>query len=70
MSFGKDPMIQRKSDNRKNGKDIDKYIEKQIKNERNLYPLRITKTTVIYVTKNKCTVEYAEKYRKEKLGLK
>lgn len=63
-------MLGRKSDNNKNGKNVDDCISRQIERERNLYPLRINKTTVIYVTKNKCTAEYAEKYRKEKLGLK
>lgn len=31
--------------------------------ERKLYPLRIDHRTVIYVTKDKCTPEYAESFR-------
>ena len=31
----------------------------------NLFPLRIDHRTVIYVTKDKCTPEYAEKKRKQ-----
>lgn len=70
MSFGKDPLIERKGDNSANSPGVDKCVKKQREREKNLYPLRITPTTVIYVTKDKCTAEYAEKYRKEKLGLK
>nr|DAE23393.1 MAG TPA: Protein of unknown function (DUF1670) [Myoviridae sp. ctcPl3] len=33
--------------------------------EKRLYPLRIDHRTVIYVTKDKCTPEYAEKRRKQ-----
>lgn len=62
MSFGKDPMIQRKGDNSKNGKKLDEFISAQRNNEKKLFPLRINRTTVIYVSKEKCTPEYAEKY--------
>lgn len=70
MSFGKDPMLGRKGDNSKNGNNLDECISRQLERERNTYPLRITPTTVIYVTKDKLTAEYAEKYRREKLGIK
>ncbi len=33
--------------------------------ENNKYPLRIDHRTVIYVTKDKCTMKYAEKKRKQ-----
>ena len=36
---------------------------------RRLYPLRITPTTVILVPKKKCTPEYAEWYRKNRMGI-
>lgn len=65
MSFGKDPMIERKSDSTKNGKNITECISTQRNREKNLFPLRISRTTVIYVTKDKCTPEYAEKYYKK-----
>lgn len=64
MSFGKDPMIERKADSTKNGKNITECIAMQRNREKNLYPLRISRTMVIYVTKDKCTKEYAEKYAK------
>lgn len=36
---------------------------------RRLYPLRITPTKVILVPKKKCTPEYAEWYRKNRMGI-
>lgn len=51
MSFGKDPIIERKGDSSKNGKNIEECISSHKKREKNLYPLRINRTTVIYVTK-------------------
>lgn len=65
MSFGKDPMIERKCDNNKNGRNLDDCIARQLRREKHLFPLRISRTTVIYVTKDKCTQEYAEKYAKK-----
>lgn len=65
MSFGKDPIIERKSDNCKNGKKLEECVKAHKKRERNLFPLRINRTTVIYVTKDKCTPEYAEKYERK-----
>lgn len=64
MSFGKDPLIERKADTTKNGKKLEECISAHRKREKNLFPLRINRTTVIYVTKDKCTPEYAEKYAK------
>lgn len=63
------PMIDRKVDITQNDAGLNDIITQQLKRERNLYPLRITGTTVIYVTKAKCTKEYAEKYKREKMGL-
>jgi hypothetical protein len=37
---------------------------------RDIFPLRITNTTVIYVPKEKCTKEYANWYRENRMGLK
>lgn len=62
MSFGKDPLIERKADTKKNGKNLEECIAAHREREKSLYPLRINRTTVIYVTKDKCTPEYAEKY--------
>lgn len=42
----------------------------QFKKEKKLYPLKITSTTWILVPISKRTEEYAEKYRKEKMGIK
>lgn len=65
MSFGKDPMIERKADSTKNVKHITECISTQRTKEKHLFPLIISRTTVIYVTKDKCTPEYAEKYAKK-----
>lgn len=70
MSFGKDPMIERKGNNSDNAPGVESCVLRQREKEKNLHPLRVSPTTVIYVTKDKCTPEYAEKYRREKLGIK
>lgn len=64
------PAKERKADTSKNGNDLTEFIQRQLKRERNLYPLRITGTTVIYVTKDKHTREYADWYRRERLRIK
>lgn len=64
------PTKERKADTTKNGNDLSGYIERQRKYEERLYPLRINQTTVIYVTKDKQTMEYADWYRRERLKIK
>lgn len=64
------PTKERKADTSKNGNDLSEYIKYQKKREKQLYPLRITGTTVIYVTKDKQTSEYADWYRRERLKIK
>lgn len=64
------PTKERKADTTKNGNDLSGYIERQRKYEERLYPLRINQTTVIYVTKDKQTSEYANWYRRERLKIK
>jgi hypothetical protein len=63
------PTKERKADTTKNGNDLSEYIERQKKREKRLYPLRINQTTVIYVTKDKQTSEYADWYRRERLKI-
>ena len=64
------PTKERKADTTKNGNDLSGYIERQRKYEERLYPLRINQTTVIYVTKEKQTIEYADWYIRERLKIK
>ena len=64
------PTKERKADITKNGNDLSEYIERQMNREKRLYPLRINATTVIYVTKDKQTKEYADWYRRERLKIK
>lgn len=52
----------KKVDTTANG-DAERLVEEHKIVERRLYPLRIDKRTVIYVTKDKCTKEYAQKRR-------
>ena len=54
----------KKIDTMVNG-DAERLVETQREVEKKLYPLRIDSRTVIYVTKDKCTPEYAAKKRKE-----
>lgn len=64
------PTKERKADTTKNVNDLSEYIEHQKKREKRLCPLRINQTTVIYVTKGKQTMEYADWYRRERLKIK
>lgn len=61
------PERYKKIDTTVNG-DAERLMEEHREIEKRLYPLRIDHRTIIYVTKDKCTPEYAAKKR-EKLGL-
>lgn len=56
-----------KADVFKNSEDLDDVIAAQLEKDKRIrkYPLRINKQTVIFVSKEKCNEEYAEKYRKK-----
>lgn len=56
------PEERKKIDTSING-DAERLIEEQKIVEKHLYPLRIDHRTVIYVPKEKCTLEYAKKKR-------
>lgn len=45
--------------------DAECLVEEHREIEKRLYPLRIDQRTVIYVTKDKCTKEYAQKRRRQ-----
>lgn len=64
------PTKERKADTTKNSNSLSEFIERQKEYEKQLYPLRITGTTVIYVNKEKQTKEYADWYRRERLKIK
>ena len=49
--------------------DVSVISKHQKKKEEKLYSLRVTNTTVILVPKSKNNQEYAERYRREKMGL-
>ncbi len=63
----KGPAEERKPDTTTNEENLDEIIARQREREKNLYPVRISATTVIYVTKNKATRQYAEEYKRDKL---
>ena len=63
----KAPTEERKPDTSKNADKLDDIIRKQLEREKNLYPVRVSKTTVIYVTRKKATKEYAEEYKRDKM---
>lgn len=65
----KDPMVERKPSVDENSKGRNEKIRKYYRHEESLMPLRISRNTVILVKPEKCNEEYAEKYRKEKLGV-
>lgn len=60
----------RKDDTSRNADGLEFYIRRQRKRENNLFPLRISSTTTIYVTQDKCNEKYAEQYMKEKMGIR
>lgn len=51
----------------KNSDDLDEVIAAHLEKDKDKrkYPLRINKQTVIFVSKEKCNEEYADKYRKK-----
>lgn len=57
----------RKPDTSEKSCDLDEVIRKQLKRERHLFPVRISRTTVIYTTKAKANKEYATEYNRTKL---
>lgn len=58
------PDERKKVDTSVNG-DAERLVEEHREVEKRLYPLRIDHRTVIYVTKEKCTKEYAQKRRRQ-----
>lgn len=63
----KSPADERKPDITANIGNIDEIIARQRERDKKLYPVRVSKTTVIYVIKKKATPEYAEEYKRKKL---
>ena len=63
----KGPAEERKPDTTTNVSNLDEIIARQREREKNLYPIRVSGTTVIYVTRNKANSQYAEKYKRDKL---
>lgn len=53
MSFGKDPIIKRKPDTTKNADGLDEIIARQREREKNFYPIRVNRTTVVLVGINR-----------------
>lgn len=62
------PPERKKADTSKNSDKLEEAIQRHMQRQKHLYPLRINKTTVIYVIKSKCNEAYAEQYR-AKYGL-
>lgn len=63
----KGPVEESKLDTTKNTGNLDEIIARQREREKKLYPVRVSSTTVIYVTKSKATRQYAEEYKRDKL---
>lgn len=57
------PEERKKADTSKNSDKLEEVIQKHKQSENRLYPLRINKTTVIFVTKDKQNEGYAKIYR-------
>lgn len=63
----KGPAEERKPDITVNTGNLDEVITRQREREKELHPIRVSSTTVIYVTRNKATRQYAEQYKRDKL---
>lgn len=63
----KGPAEERKPDTTTNVSNLDEIITRQREREKELHPIRVSSTTVIYVTKNKAIRQYAEQYKRDKL---
>lgn len=63
----KGPAEERKPDTTTNVSNLDEIIARQREREKKLYPIRVSGTTVIYVTRNKANSQYAEEYKRDKL---
>lgn len=63
----KGPAEERKPDTTTNVSNLDEIIARQREREKTLYPVQVSSTTVIYVTKSKATRQYAEEYKRDKL---
>ena len=63
----KGPVEESKPYTTKNIENLDEIIAQQREREKKLYPVRVSSTTVIYVTKSKATRQYAEEYKRDKL---
>lgn len=50
-----------------NDDSLDAVIERYRQKERTLFPLRINTQTIIFVAKKKCTKEYAQWYRENRM---
>lgn len=59
-----------KPDTSSNCDGMEEVISKCMNKEKRLYPLRINKTTVIYVTKNKLNERYRQEYLERMDGTK
>lgn len=56
-----------KPDTKVNDDSLDAVIERYRQKERTLFPLRINTQTIIFVAKKKCTKEYAQWYRENRM---
>ena len=65
MSYGKDPMTERKPDTERNAAGLEKCMERQRVKEEHLHPLKINERITILVPREKCNNERAEAFRKK-----
>lgn len=59
-----------KPDTAHNDDRLEEAIDKCMSSEKRLYPLRINKNTVLYVTRNKCNEKYRQEYLQRMEGTK
>lgn len=60
-------MNREKIDTLKKADKVEEEINAQKAKERKLFPLRISRTTIILVPRKKCNDEYAEWYREHRM---
>lgn len=59
-----------KADLDKNDSGLEEVIKRHMENEKQKFPLRINRQTVIFVAKEKCNEEYAKWYLENRMNVR
>ena len=54
----------------KNDSGLQEVIKRHVENEKQKFPLRVNRQTIIFVTKEKCNEEYAKWYLENRMNVR